>query len=118
MELAEGAHFTNDVAGISRFYRQPLDTEPIAESPGVTIFAVGRTRILIHRTHIPAEGELPSANHIAFAVPGVDVACERLTQQGLAVEVPPNGYDWGRSACPRDSDGQLIELSQSAETPE
>ena len=48
----------------------------------------------------------------------MDAACERLTQQGLTVEIPPNDYDWGRSAYLRDPDGHLIELSQSIEDPE
>jgi len=90
MELTEVALFTNDVAEMRTFYRRLLNAEPIAESAGMAIFAVGRTRILIHQTHVPTDGELPPENHIAFAVPDVDAASERLTQQGLTVEIPPN----------------------------
>ena len=63
-------------------------------------------------------GELPPEDHIAFAVPDVDAAWRLLTQQGLTVEIPPDDYDWGRSACLRDPDGHLIELSQTMQSPE
>ena len=118
MELTEVAYFTDDVAGMRTFGRRLLDTEPIAESPGMAIFALGQSRLFIHQTYVPADGELPPENHIAFAVADVDVACQRLTQQGLTVEIPPNDYYWGRSAYLRDPDGHPIELSQSIESPE
>lgn len=118
MELTEIAHFTDDVAGMRTFGRRLLDAEPIAESPGMAIFALGQSRILIHKTYAPADGELPPENHIAFTVPDVDAVCQRLTQQGLTLEIPPNDYYWGRSAYLRDPDGHLIELSQSIESSE
>ena len=118
MELTEGAHFTDDVAGMRAFCGRLLDAEPIAESAGMAIFALGGTRILIHQTYIPADGEFPPENHIAFAVPDVDAACGRLAQRGLTVEIPPNNYTWGRSVNLRDPDGHPIELSQSLESPE
>ena len=118
MELTEVTHFTDDVAGMRTFYRCLLGAEPIAESAGMAIFAVGPTRILIHQTYVPADGELPPENHIAFAVPDVDAACGRLAQHGLTVEIPPNDYYWGRSAYLRDPDGHLIELSRSIEASE
>jgi len=118
MELTEVAHFTDDVAAMRTFGRRLLDSEPIAESPGMAIFALGRSRILIHQTYASADGELPPEDHIAFAIPDVGAACQRLTQQGLTVEIPPNDYDWGRSAYLRDPDEHLIELSQNIESPE
>jgi catechol 2,3-dioxygenase-like lactoylglutathione lyase family enzyme len=116
MELAEIAHFTDDVAAMRAFYRNLLGTEPIADSAGMAIFAVGPTRIFIHKTYEPAKGELPPEDHVAFTVPNVDVACERLSRQGLTIEIPPHDYYWGRSAYLRDPDGHVVELIQSGET--
>jgi len=118
MELPEVAHFTDDAAGMCTYCRRLLIAEPITDPPGIAIFALGRSRAFIHRTFTPADGELPPENHIAFALSDVDAARQRLTQQGLTVEIPPNDHEWGRSAYLRDPDRHLIELSQTAETPE
>ena len=60
MELTEVALFTNDVAEMRTFYRRLLNAEPIPESAGMAIFAVGRTRILIHQTHCPNRRRTPT----------------------------------------------------------
>jgi len=113
MKLIELAYFTPNVAGISAFYKTLLGADPIAESPDMAIFMTGHTKIFIHRTYTPGEGDLPPENHTAFEVSDVDAACNTLTQQGLMVEVPPKDYYWGRSAYLRDPDGHLIELIQA-----
>jgi catechol 2,3-dioxygenase-like lactoylglutathione lyase family enzyme len=79
----------------------------------MAIFMTGQTKIFIHRKYVPAEGELPADNHIAFAVDDVDVTCETLTQQGLTLEVPPKDYYWGRSAYLRDPDGHMVEITKA-----
>lgn len=71
----------------------------------------GETKIFIHKTYQPSEGELPPENHTAFAVENVDAMCNTLIQQGLTLEVPPKDYYWGRSAYLRDPDGHLIEIT-------
>ena len=110
MELA---YFSKDVAAMSRFYQRLLGTNPVAESDGMVIFMVGDTKIFIHRTYQPGEGELPPENHIALAVADLDEACRQLVERGLTLEVPPKEYYWGDSAYLRDPDGHLIELNQA-----
>ena len=78
MELTEIAYFTDDVEGMSGFYSRLLGKAPDAESPGMAIFQIGPTKIFIHRTYVPDEGELPPENHTAFAVEDVDAACETI----------------------------------------
>jgi catechol 2,3-dioxygenase-like lactoylglutathione lyase family enzyme len=114
MRLAELATFTDDVEGMTAFYRVLLEAEPVAASADMAIFLSGDTRIFIHRAYIPQPGDLPPENHIAFAVPDVDAVCARLAAAGFVVEAPPAAYDWGRSAYLRDPSGRLIELSQSS----
>ena len=113
MKLVELAYFTPNVAEMSAFYKSLLGTNPVAQSPDIAIFMTGHTKIFIHHTYTPDEGDLPPENHTAFEVSNVDAACAALAQQGLTVEVPPNDYYWGHSAYLRDPDGHLVELIQT-----
>lgn len=113
MKLTEIAHFTERVDAMSAFYRALLATNPVAESPDMAIFMNGDVKIFIHRTYDAGEGDLPPENHHAFAVADVDDACRMLAGSGLAVEVPPKDYYWGRSAYLRDPDGNFIEIIQA-----
>lgn len=112
MKLIELAYFTDNVQQMSDFYRTLLGTEPVVQSGDMAIFMSGETKIFIHKSYPPSEGELPASNHIAFAVENVDAACASLTQNGLTLEVPPKDYYWGRSAYLRDPDGHQIEISR------
>jgi len=112
MKLVELAYFTDDVKAMENFYRGLLGAEPVARSDDMAIFMSGQTKIFIHRKYVPTAGELPADNHIAFAVEDVDAACEKLTQQGLTLEVPPQDYYWGRSAYLRDPDGHMVEITK------
>lgn len=112
-KLSEIAYFTDQLGEMISFYQRLLGSEPVAESDGMAIFLVGETRIFLHRTYQPGEGELPPENHIALAVAGVDTACQQLQAQGLVLEIPPKDYYWGRSAYLRDPDGHLIELNEN-----
>jgi catechol 2,3-dioxygenase-like lactoylglutathione lyase family enzyme len=73
----------------------------------------GQTKIFIHRKYVPAVGELPADDHIAFAVEDVDATCDALLQQGLTLEVPPKDYYWGRSAYLRDPDEHMVEITKA-----
>jgi catechol 2,3-dioxygenase-like lactoylglutathione lyase family enzyme len=110
VKLVELAHFTDNVAAMSSFYQTLFGCEPVAESDGMAIFLVGETKIFIHRTYVPGEGDLPPENHTAYAVPDVDATCRELLARGLSIELPPRDYYWGRSAYLRDPDGRLIEI--------
>ncbi|NOT04758.1 MAG: VOC family protein [Anaerolineales bacterium] len=113
MKLIEIAKFTNNVAGMSAFYRNLLDTEPVAQSADMAIFMSGETKIFIHKLYEQSPDELPPEDHIAFAVDNMDAHCLELEKQGFKIEVPPRDYYWGRSAYLRDPDGYLIEIAQS-----
>lgn len=114
MKLTEIATFTDDVEAMTAFYAALLDSVPVAQSPDMAIFMAGGTKIFIHRTYQPGEGQLPPENHIAFTVDDVDSSCRALEQAGIAIELPPADYYWGRSAYLRAPDGGLIELAQAA----
>ena len=114
MKLTEIAFFTDRVTEMASFYRRLLGTAPVAESDGMAIFMTGDTKIFIHRSYVPAPGDLPPQNHVAFSVEDVDAECVTLTRQGLTLEVPPKDYYWGRSAYLRDPDGHLIEITKAA----
>lgn len=113
MNLTELAFFTDDVKKMSAFYNRLLGCEPVAHSESMAIFMVGNTKIFIHHNYVPAEGDLPPDNHIAFSVADVDGTCQELVQQGLTLEVPPQDYYWGRSAYLRDPDGHQVEITQA-----
>ena len=116
MKLHELAYFTDNVKGMSDFYRGLLGAEPVAQSDDMAIFMSGGTKIFIHRNYPASEGELPANNHVAFAVEDVDAACETLTEQGLTLEIPPKDYYWGRSAYLRDPDGHQVEITKGPES--
>jgi catechol 2,3-dioxygenase-like lactoylglutathione lyase family enzyme len=111
MKLIEIAYFTDHVGNMASFYRCLLEREPVAESDGMAIFLIGDTKIFIHKTYSPGAGELRPENHTALAVANVDAVCARLLAEGLALEISPRDYYWGRSAYLRDPDGHLIEIT-------
>jgi len=114
MKLVELAYFTDDVKGMSDFYRSLLGVDPVAKSDDMAIYMNGDVKIFIHQKYDPKEGELPPENHSAFAVDDVDAACISLITKGLTLEVPPTDYYWGRSAYLRDPDGHLVEITKNA----
>ena len=113
MKLHELAYFTDNVKGMSDFYRSLLGAEPVAQSDDMAIFMSGGTKIFIHRSYSASEGDLPPNNHVAFAVEDVDTACAALIEQGLTLEIPPKDYYWGRSAYLRDPDGHQVEITKA-----
>ncbi len=110
MKLTEIARFTDRVDEMAAFYQQLLGVEPVARSEGMAIFMLGETKLFLHRSYTPGEGELPPENHMAFTVEDVDAVCQALVEAGLEIEVPPKEYYWGYSAYLRDPDGAMIEL--------
>lgn len=112
MRLAEIAFFTENVPGMTDFYRRLLAVEPVAHSETMAIFFTGETKIFIHYKYLPENGELRPENHHAFMVENVDRASEQLVAQGLGLEIPPQDFYWGRSAYLRDPDGHQIEIVQ------
>lgn len=112
MRLAEITFFTDNVSGMTDFYRRLLGVEPVASSQTMTIFFTGETKIFIHYKYAPKNGELPPENHHAFKVENVDVVCKELKEQGLTLEISPQDFYWGRSAYLRDPDGHQIEITQ------
>ncbi len=115
MKLIELAHFTPRVAEMAGFYEKLLGTAPVARSDDMAIFMTGQTKIFIHRTYEATDGGLPPENHTAYAVADVDAETEALRTIGVAVEIEPRDYYWGRSAYLRDPDGNLIELTQETQ---
>jgi catechol 2,3-dioxygenase-like lactoylglutathione lyase family enzyme len=111
--LVEIAYFTDDVKSMAEFYRRMLKVDPVAQSDGMVIFMIGSTKLFIHQKYDPNDGELPPENHVAFSVNNLDVTCEELADQSIALEESPKDYYWGRSAYLRDPDGHLIELAES-----
>ncbi len=113
VKFAEIAYFVDDIPAMADFYRQLLGSEPFAQSEGMAIFMVGETRIFLHYKYQPAAGDLTPENHIALTVKDLDKFCQSLASTGLALEIPPADYYWGRSAYLRDPEGHLIELAES-----
>lgn len=111
-KLTEIARFTDRLEEMVEFYRTFLNAEPEVQSEGMAIFMLGATKLFLHRSYIPREGELPPEDHLAFTVADVEAECSRLAAAGFSVEVLPKEYYWGTSAYLRDPDGQLLELIQ------
>ena len=109
-KLTEIARFTPHLDAMVAFYQTLLGTAPAVLTDGIAIFMLGETKLFLHRSYTPKEGDLPPENHLAFTVADVDATCEELAAAGLVVEVPPKEYYWGYSAYLRDPDGKLIEL--------
>ena len=111
-EIAEVALFTDDVAGVSAFYRE-LVGAPVAEWPGGALFAAGSAKILVHERSGALRGGPHNENNHALAVTELDATCAELRSRGLAFLVEPRDYPWGRSAYLRDPDGRLVELAEA-----
>ena len=113
VKLIELAYFTDDVDRMADFYSRMLHAAPVARSEGMAIFLVGVTKIFIHKRYLPAQGELPPENHIALQVEDIELTCRQIIETGIAIDIPPQDYYWGRSAYLRDPEGRLIELIQA-----
>lgn len=111
-KLTEIAKFTDNLPEMTAFYQRLLNTEPAAQSEGMSIFMIGKTKLFLHRKYTPKEGELAPENHIAFSVVNINQTCLELQSSGLEIEIPAREYYWGTSAYLRDPDGHLIELIQ------
>jgi catechol 2,3-dioxygenase-like lactoylglutathione lyase family enzyme len=111
--IAEIALFTDDVAGVSAFYRGVLGAAPVAEWPGGMLFALGEGKLLVHERAAAMRDGPPNEDHFALSVSDLDGACSVLVSDGLALLVEPRDYSWGRSAYLRDPDGRLVELAQA-----
>lgn len=115
MELVEVAFFTDEVQKLKAFYEDLLGSEPVEASESTAVYLLGNTKIFIHETYAPGEGELPPEDHLAFGVRDLDGTCAALQGRGLELEIEPRTYYWGRSAYLRDPGGRLIELSEQVE---
>ncbi len=111
--LGEIALFTEDVDGVSAFYRALVGGQPVAEWPGGAIFDVGGAKLLVHeRSAAMADGP-PNEDHFAISVDDLDATCATLVSDGFTFLVEARDYSWGRSAYLRDPDSRLVELAQS-----
>jgi predicted enzyme related to lactoylglutathione lyase len=113
MEFVELAIFTDQVEQVTRFYQNLFNRAPLAQGPGMAIFQLGNTKILIHEKSPEEPGQVPNQDHFAFGHTDIDTECQRLEQSGFEIAFPPVDYDWGRSAYLRDPDGRLVELNQT-----
>jgi predicted enzyme related to lactoylglutathione lyase len=111
--ISEVALFTADVAALAGFYSRLLDTAPLYQGEDIAIFDLGGVQLLIHFRYPDQPGGPANEDHFAFRVDDVDTAGRKLEEHGLALEVKPKDFDWGRSTYLRDPDGRFIELTQS-----
>lgn len=112
MKLIELARFVDDVPATASFYTLLLGCPPSYQDDGIATFDVEGMTVLIHRRYEPGPDDLPCEDHVAFGVPDLDEAIEKLAALGMQIAFPPRDYDWGRSAYLRDPEGKLVELAQ------
>lgn len=112
-KITEIALFTNNVKGLVKFYERFLGAPPASQRPGSATFQVGDLTLLIHQEQTTVPGQPPCEDHVALTVPSVDEAAKDLASKGLAIEVKPGTFDWGRSAYLRDPDGRLLEITET-----
>lgn len=109
--LEEIAFFTSDVDRTVRFYERLLGIEAAVWQRGETAtFLLGEVKLFLHQKGEPFPDGPRDEDHVAFLVEDVDEECEGLKANGLAIEVGPRDFYWGRSAYLRDPDGRLVEL--------
>jgi catechol 2,3-dioxygenase-like lactoylglutathione lyase family enzyme len=111
--LAEIAIFTDDVAGVSAFYRSLVGSAPVAEWPDGVLFDVGGAKILVHARGAGVTDGPPNEDHFALSVADLEDSCDALRADGCELLLEPREYSWGRSAYLRDPEGRLVELAQS-----
>jgi catechol 2,3-dioxygenase-like lactoylglutathione lyase family enzyme len=112
-QFVEIALFTDDVDGMSAFYRRLLGAAPVGEWPGGVLFALGDGKLLVHERAAATGGGPPNEDHFAISASDLDGACAALVEDGCTFLVEPQDYPWGRSAYLRDPDGRLVELAQA-----
>ena len=90
--IAEITLFTDDVEGVSAFYRGVLGAEPVGEWPGGALFAVGEGKLLVHELAAAMPDGPPNEDHFALSVSDLDGTCTALVSDGLALLVEPRDY--------------------------
>jgi catechol 2,3-dioxygenase-like lactoylglutathione lyase family enzyme len=115
MKLAHARIVTNDVSGLTRFYKEVTGMAPVGDdryvefrAPGLTLAISSQRMIDLHS----AGATTPEANRsviLDFEVEDVDA--ERVRLQNIVSEfvLQPTTQPWGnRSMLFRDPDGNLI----------
>jgi catechol 2,3-dioxygenase-like lactoylglutathione lyase family enzyme len=115
MKLAHARIVTNDVSGLTRFYKEVTGMAPVGDdryvefsAPGLTLAISSQQMIDLHS----AGATTPEANRsviLDFEVEDVDA--ERVRLQNIVSEfvLEPTTQPWGnRSMLFRDPDGNLI----------
>lgn len=114
LHLSEIARFVESVEASVQWYAAVLGLKPSLRSEYMAEFDLDGVILRLHPMYEPKPGELPPENHIAFTVEKLDNSCEQLRKAGVAIEVPPQEFPWGRSAYLRDPDGNVVELHEDS----
>jgi len=112
-KIIELALFTDKVPEMTLFYKRLTGADPAYASAQMALFNLGDFTLLIHEKSEPEAGGPPNIDHFAFGAGNLVEAYQTLAAQGLAFEIEPREFDWGRSAYLRDPDGRLVELHQA-----
>ncbi|MDX1600135.1 MAG: VOC family protein [Anaerolineales bacterium] len=113
--LSEVAMFTQNVGEVADLIAAVTGLEPEYRSQGIAVFKHQGVAFLIHRAGGESDAGPPNVDHIAFASEDLDRTYQELTEKGFEFELPPQTYDWGRSAYLRDADGRMIEIQEKTE---
>lgn len=122
--IVETALYVEDVVRSARFYRELLGWKSMLEDSRIAALDAGPGQVLLlfrkggSTEAVPMfDGVLPphdgtGQNHLAFGIERTefDRWCQRLTEQGIAIESTITWPAGGRSVYFRDPDGHLVEL--------
>lgn len=106
--------WTDNLAGMSGFYRDILALPVHSVRPHFVAFQLGAARLSIgthSQVHGPAQE--PVRVTVNFGVPDISAAYAHLVKRGVAFVRAPEQEHWGGwVASLRDPDGNLIQLLQ------
>jgi predicted enzyme related to lactoylglutathione lyase len=113
---------TDDVARLTRFYGQVLQTEADGGDVHAELHTQGAGLAIYAKSDAEQTMGFRFDEHdgvgrmtLGFSVEDVDAVYERLVAMGLSIVTPPTTYSWGSRATHfRDPDGNIVGFSQQA----
>ena len=111
MKLSYGIFYTNNLAAISKYYREIIDLDYAFGDDKFVAFKIGDALLGIKIKEI--EREIPGHQTIIISVEKVDEWYKKLKERDVVIFSEIADMPWGRNFSILDPDGNRVEFFES-----